>query len=662
MSKYKYSTTEKFVNPYNFVPLEETCDKSIDYKKRRKEGNLTGWIVCTLETLSPVFIPNTSSVYEDKKGNKHSDVFHKRVKENGEEKIINSYEFFSHEDLSKLGERKKHEPPEPVIPGSEIRGVIRSAFEAVTNSCLSTIDDGQLLYKRVTFPAYPGKLIFDSKTKKWRICEYKRARLPENWISIKNNDIYVKGIKYDSGNFYIIKNNKGKVIKVSSRKGSNFIKGELVIGEPFQKKNNESVFHSPSPGSEFEISPKAVENLLENIKMYKDETINIHKKSLQPKLKKKHSGYKNIKAKTCRDLDGIFIYYFPHNNEYYLSPAAIGREVFYNKLTEIVKDHKPCQTINRLCPACALFGIAGRNDSVASRVRFTDALVTKKMENPKDYYHNVRILKELASPKLSATEFYLKREPEDADIWNYDYAVKWKSQRDGIRGYKPQIRGRKFYWHHKNTNKYYLEDEKLATERNVAVRALKVDDNGKGTTFEFKVYFNKITRKELKQLLWVLEIGGDKSKAHKIGMGKPLGMGSVQINVLEIKFRKIAIEDETIKYNLTDDESILNEVRNNFNPGCEPKILEQFKEISDFENTHKDIHYPQNEFTPEEKQKDKDVDATFNWFVANKQIDIEHGGKGGKGTRPIIEKTLPPIQSPWLLKYKKCEDKGRKRR
>ena len=148
MSKYKYSN-QKFVNPYNFIPLQSGCKReSKEYKERK--GNLTGWMECQLETHKPLFIPNTSSVYEDEKGEKHSDVFQKRVIENEKEQIINSYEFFSYTDLSSLHEGESITPPESVIPGSEIRGMIRSAFEAVTNSCLSTIDDTQVLFKRVT--------------------------------------------------------------------------------------------------------------------------------------------------------------------------------------------------------------------------------------------------------------------------------------------------------------------------------------------------------------------------------------------------------------------------------------------------------------------------------------------------------------------------------
>lgn len=89
---------ERFVNPYNFVPLENKCDKD----GNRIVGPLTGKIECTLETLTPVFIPDS----QDKGA------------------------FFHYPEDEK-----------PVIPGSEIRGTIRSVFEAAFNGCLSQVNE-----------------------------------------------------------------------------------------------------------------------------------------------------------------------------------------------------------------------------------------------------------------------------------------------------------------------------------------------------------------------------------------------------------------------------------------------------------------------------------------------------------------------------------------
>lgn len=82
---------DRFVNPYNFVPSEGECDK-----KKRETGILTGKITCTIETLTPLFIPDSQ----------------------------NKEKFFHYPDDEK-----------PVIPGSEIRGTIRSVFETAFKGC-----------------------------------------------------------------------------------------------------------------------------------------------------------------------------------------------------------------------------------------------------------------------------------------------------------------------------------------------------------------------------------------------------------------------------------------------------------------------------------------------------------------------------------------------
>ena len=119
-----------FVNPYNFIPLAKTAPK----RSNNKSGNLSGVIEFSLMTRTPLFIPNTSND-------------HALVKNNHEHK---SYDFFSYDDLSP-GKGNLNESgtriglySEPVIPGSEVRGMLRSYYEILTNSCMSFVDDEEV--------------------------------------------------------------------------------------------------------------------------------------------------------------------------------------------------------------------------------------------------------------------------------------------------------------------------------------------------------------------------------------------------------------------------------------------------------------------------------------------------------------------------------------
>lgn len=112
-------TDERFVNPYNFIPLVGGCRRSKPVIK--KDDSYTGYFDCRLRLVTPLFIPNTSS-------------------SNG------GYDFFSYENLQgKSQDEWTSKPPkEPVIPGSEIRGAVRSVYEAAFGGCLSSVStDGK---------------------------------------------------------------------------------------------------------------------------------------------------------------------------------------------------------------------------------------------------------------------------------------------------------------------------------------------------------------------------------------------------------------------------------------------------------------------------------------------------------------------------------------
>lgn len=627
-------TNSTFVNPYNFIDLIQTLERKFKYKDQKAKGKLTGWLECNLETKTPIFIPNTSKIFMQKVGD-------------GEMKCL---DFFSYTDLSKEPTNKKLEDlpqPRPVIPGSEIRGMARSAFEAVTNSCLSTIDDKQILYKRVQSQANigPARLIYDETKEKWQLqlCERIGIALRETADDKHNFSSVIRTLR-EGQRVFINKGGKYKTRRgfpaftvvndiQTTKIDSSYIEGFFHQGERFgNRKHHESVF---VPTGKFidDIGETAVRNLLDNFVLYRDKTVNTH-------LKKKgeHTGYNHIgKLEHLEDLHKALVYCTEHAGNYYLCPAAIGREVFYNKLTDLIGSFTPCTQIDHVCETCALFGIAGKEEAAVSRVRFTDAVVRYDEQGQKLYaFESPTTLKELASPKLSATEFYLKKPPK-ADLWNYDYAINWKTAKDGLAKYQPEIRGRKFYWHQQNPN---IEYQGELSDRLVHVRPLSKDSQ-----FSFKVYFNQITQEELHKLLWVLEIGGRDTHAHKIGMGKPIGLGSIAIRVERIVQRQIQLRDGSVQYAITDikkpDYAEIEQQRFTRHTS----ILQEFLTITDFANAPKPVSYPCNEDTPE----------TYVWFMANKVV-----APGARGTTPIIEQVLPELsyESPLLKKYRVADNRA----
>ena len=162
-----------------------------------------------------------------------------------------------------------------------------------------------------------------------------------------------------------------------------------------------------------------------------------------------------------------------------------------------IKNH--CVDRDKLCDGCQLFGMIG-NESLGSRIRVTDAYIMD--QNPE---LNVITLKTLMGPEAKKC------------VKNDD------------------IKGRKFYWHHPNITVSDYSDNGKKRSTNTTVEVL-----GEDYKFGFKIFFDKITKNELAKLLWCLTFGEKNNKKyfHKIGHGKPLGLGSVKIDVNEIHIKK----------------------------------------------------------------------------------------------------------------------------
>jgi len=547
MANYETSH-ETFVNPYHFIPLEDKCEKGINYEELRAKNDLkTGWIECEIETKTPIFIPNTT--------NENFFDTRKNISE------MNSYDFFSYNDLKNDTSQQFHTP---VIPGSSIRGAIRSAFESVTNSCMSTTDHKHYLYKRFAM-------------------QYKNA----GRITKTDNKYVLQPCSMQ----------KKKHGDYADNRTSFEFQGEIGI----KGKRSKKIFAINNSQNVIELSSEDITLFKKILELYRDKRIN-KKLGNGPK---NHHGFSNI-----NNLDGALVFYEYKNNRLYISPAQIGKEVFHEKLADIIDAYKPCDSLDNLCPACSIFGIAGENDALASLIRFSDGELSQKANELHSLFKSHGILPELASPKESATEFYLKKQSDNHDIWNYDYAGVWKNKHNRDLksfeydpNYKARIQGRKMYWHQKSMVSFI--DEKTATKRNVMIRPVK-----DGIQFKFKIHFSFLSDKEIQKLLWTLTIGNSPDHAHKIGMGKPLGLGSIKVNVNKVQIRNINI-DGGFNYKIDNRTDYYIETASNdaIFENHNSNIINAFLTMTQFEDAQNNIQYPVNV---------ESDGKHYEWFSANK--------------------------------------------
>jgi CRISPR/Cas system CSM-associated protein Csm3 (group 7 of RAMP superfamily) len=556
-------TAEKFINPYNFV--------SIDEEVRRESvgcGALSGSIRCELETLTPLFIPNTSK--DAAFGSTFS----------------HSYDFFSREDLHERDDYEQN-PAQPIIPGSSIRGAIRSAFEAVTNSCLCTCDDDNTLYRRTPVPRKTFGIIEKDPSTGARVL-YKASK--GKWDARK------RGIH---------------------QTGDTLCGGIYLRGEDFPfgatKKKNDAVmkYDLDENGGKIELlrfseDSREWTNLVEVWRLYQHRDSKIKGVNQTPR----HAGYPGY---LTAEAIPVYCAKLDDGDFYYLAPAAITKEVFSRTLNELLKKqggHNPCTRAQSLCPACRLFGMVGE-EAQASRLMFRDACPAA-FEGAADWrgwYEPVRALPILSSPKVSATEFYME-DVAGAAYFNYDYTVNYFDGFDQsgarvkspVRSFldNPKLRGRKFYWHRKSV---LLDSTKVGANQRTEIRPV-----GAGKSFFFEIAFDRITPDELETLLWVLTFGEhNATHAHKLGHAKPYGYGSVRVT-------KAVVSVVT----LGEDLRLKKEISSNYVPKAPSpsEALREYLKLTDFSQASDDVKYPTGD------KGGASTRSVYQWFGINKEIRL----------------------------------------
>ncbi|RMD67399.1 TIGR03986 family CRISPR-associated RAMP protein, partial [Candidatus Parcubacteria bacterium] len=139
----------------------------------------------------------------------------------------------------------------------------------------------------------------------------------------------------------------------------------------------------------------------------------------------------------------------------------------------------------------------------------------------------------LATPKPTAFQHYLtQQEPDD------------KNQLDHYDSPPPHetvIRGHKRYWHQglspdegltlDQIRKPIEEQRERLRELATSTQHTQFRPVKPGVRFTFRIYFENLSDRELGALCWALHPLGDPSKeyCHHLGMGKPLGMGTVKL-------------------------------------------------------------------------------------------------------------------------------------
>lgn len=572
-----------FINPYNFVRWGKPFPRNItplaigETISHEKYSGLSGRLTCEIEVLTPLAIPDRP--YEDPDpevvNGPHQRKQFLRLKQRPEENNAKENKVCDQTAL---------------IPGASIKGMLRSVAEAVTGSCAIVLTDEMAVFRdnrnhMVNFRRL-GKL--EKVEDEWIIQDVHPddgipPEHPRNPVHIWNTRIALYRDEKDTL-FPDAKDTKESTKTNTTQKyvdnaGNQFVWFDFLRGVfgdtkrtdfneqglPFRNERGELIWQRPEiperkPGKPAIIRWPIKPDREEPSCPVSDDVKENYKKLVESDSFQRFHGERvpslsKWQKKYLRPISGSF-YWFRRDKEHpQKNVIQFGRNFrfkwAYDPRKAIPEDFHPCKKTDKLCPICVMFGMAAEQPSNNGQDAEVQALAGRLTIGPAKVKKDVRFdwiecLKILGEPKHSARSFYLNPSSKQTNDWDVsqDEFVEWDATQ---KTYHPTAaRGRKFYWHQLKQWKrdgagldYFRKkasdhpetmNKRVKTQHNQSVE-VTLD----GSKFEFEITFENLREWELGLLLWTLELPDVPNGAHHLGLGKPLGLGSVKLRVTDLK-------------------------------------------------------------------------------------------------------------------------------
>lgn len=504
--------------PYNFVPLNNKIiiSKEIPGKgecafDRYHKSKYTGYIQLFIQTETPLYIRDTLDEKE-------------MLEYNGEKNRVNP-DFFS------PGKKIR-------IPGSSLRGMIRTivemlsfgkfgffddkrlSFRAVAdrsklgsdykdimidekNNCFPNIKAGVLKKRNQSYVIYPSKSLPSGPdaTPIYRVNFDKTTKIVDGTTSFvlpnfEFKEVYFQPVVPKDHTHYRWDNYKkanvpyklryAKLTSVSDKKDASHPQKGFIIasGEFGAKKHLHWVINEPDN--------KCIPIDESVIKEYKNDSSRDERADLLEKLEV--------------HTTGVPCFFILNDRNEVVSFGHTG--MFRLAYEKTIGEHIPpeLQDESKVDIVEAIFG---NEKTFAGRVFFEDAFLQKHTD---DDYEEVRISKTLLGPKPTTFQHYLVQTEENLN--NHPKNLAHYNSFNAIRG-------NKLYWHKSAQWKKDNQGD-FNPKIDIKIRPIK-----SGRTFIGNVRFENLSDVELGALLFALEL--PPNCCHKLGMGKPLGLGSVRI-------------------------------------------------------------------------------------------------------------------------------------
>ncbi len=545
--------------------------------------------------------------------------------------VLNTSPFLIPQEENGVKMPLKSEKGEYIIPASSLKGLIKNNFETITNSCFSVIED------RAEKNVYDFRKDFnrDDNFHKNQI-EIVPARVIEKegkhfieklssaWI---NDKALVKDEKDEldsSGNpkkcvtKEVIENFKWEKLKgsaltinivntthdsskIKTLKGKHYSGYIKDTGINFGNAHHQRFFYYKDTNNieTFEVHDKVLDKYKVVLARQKEE----NRKNYKPNGGKNPwiTTYHHTEAKSGSLLWAIVEK--STKRVLALSYVETPKITYYNGVEDLLDKLNHCNDINNLCYACRVFGTVIKKDAVDENVALKG-----KVEFFDLHHSGVALI----SGKALRMDILDAPEPANAGF----YVDKEHNSYDEPGA---TIRGRKFYWNHsdkqgiKTTEE--LEKSKIINASASGEQSSLVKPFLSGNSFIGKVRFKDLSDEELGALLLAF---GNENSLHKLGAGKPLGMGSIKIENIKLNL------DSKDKYNSFSNSFIVETEKgsyiNSFKEFMKSSFGKDYSQISfvkEFESiTNKQINFSKENYPTFEKFGEKN---SLLWFMENKK-------------------------------------------
>lgn len=507
------------IAPYNFVPLPNKpliVENGLEVENakvmpwnmhdRFAPGLCSGVIDLTVETLTSLYIRGAAR--KDAKG-----------------------------QWDKRESRLREEPfttPDgrPAIPGSSLRGMVRNLFEIISFSKVEPVSTEKPFYRSVgndrlgdlyrlrMIPnnTKPAGGILRKNGGQWHIecCDVYRVPhhlLPHEVIIPKNPNEYPDG-KYQYRPCKIKGENERDVTAIAFEKietlGPPWKAAILVLTGPAVKKKAEFALVSSGAARSIRVPEDMIERFHDE-----DQITQWQQRAFTGKIRKPKGG--------LAEGDAVF-YLLDKSFESEENPQGLvffGRAQMFRLPYDVTPfDMLPkSQRVPGLDMAQALFGRVGQHGqdkgkTIKGRLRFEDVVADCPaggcLEAP-------GVPEILGSPKVTTFQHYLTQNgTQDA-----------KNRTTYFEKDHTTLRGHKQYWHRDTEWKSRVSPDEVRKHPDRNTQNTIIQPVRKGTPFTGRIHFENLAPVELGALLYALQLPA--GYAHKMGMGKPIGLGSVRI-------------------------------------------------------------------------------------------------------------------------------------